>query len=263
MALVQDARLEDDPYPLRGRVAVVTGAAGGIGQAVARSLLDAGADVALLDAREQVLRAAGTRSVAGRGRALGLVADVTDVGALHRAREVVHRELGPADLVVANAGVMFGGPFEHASEAQWAAMVDVNITGSLHTARTFVDDLLAGAAHGRTADLVFVGSVASHLPMPEFSVYSATAAARAHLSRTLRAELSGRGVRVRHVEPGTTLTGLGAGIDDDAAARRLERLRAVEQPLTPEDVAHSVLFAASLPAHVNVAELVVLPTRQV
>ncbi|WP_454042210.1 SDR family oxidoreductase [Cellulosimicrobium sp. Marseille-Q8652] len=262
MSLVQSARLEDNPYPLRSRTAVVTGAAGGIGQAVARALLGAGANVASLDTRESVLRT--DRTVAPPGsRALGVVADVTDAQALRRAREEVHRSLGRVDLVVANAGVMYGGPFERSSEEQWASMVDVNIVGSLNTARAFVDDLLEAAAEERPTDLVFVGSVASHILLPDFSVYSATAAARAHLSRTLRAELSGRGVRVRHVEPGTTLSALGSEIDDDAARERLDRLRSVNQPLTPEDVAHSVLFAASLPAHVNVAELVVMPTHQV
>lgn len=261
--LVKDARLEDNPYPLRSRTAVVTGAAGGIGQAVARALLDAGASVASLDTRESVLLADRAEPAVPGARALGVVADVTDVQALHRARDAVHRSLGRVDLVVANAGVMYGGPFERSSEEQWASMVDVNIVGSLNTARAFIDDLLETAAEDRPTDLVFVGSVASHLLLPEFSVYSATAAARAHLSRTLRAELSGRGVRVRHVEPGTTLSALGSGIDDETARQRLNRLRAVDQPLTPADVAHSVLFAASLPANVNVAELVVMPTRQV
>ncbi len=263
MSLVQTARLEDNPYPLRGRTAVVTGAAGGIGQAVARALLHAGARVVSLDTRETVLRADRTATTTPGARALGLVADVTDVRELHRARDAVHRAFGRVDLVVANAGVMFGGPFERATESQWAAMVDVNIVGSLNTARAFIDDLLDAAAEEQPTDLVFVGSVASHLLLPEFSVYSATAAARAHLSRTLRAELSGRGVRVRHVEPGTTLTALGSDIDDEVAQERLRRLRAVERPLTPEDVAHSVLFTASMPAHVNVAEIVVMPTHQV
>lgn len=262
MSLVQSARLEDNPYPLRSRTAVVTGAAGGIGQAVARSLLEAGAQVASLDTRESVLGADRRTALPG-SRALGVIADVTDMHALRRAREAVHRSLGPVDLVVANAGVMYGGPFEQASEEQWAAMVDVNIMGALNTARAFVDDLLEAAAEDRPTDLVFVGSIASRILLPDFSVYSATAAARAQLSRTLRAELSGRGVRVRHVEPGTTLSALGSEIDDDAARDRLDRLRAVDKPMTPEDVAHSVLFAASMPAHVNVAELVVMPTHQV
>jgi NADP-dependent 3-hydroxy acid dehydrogenase YdfG len=263
VSLVQNARLEDNPYPLRGRTAVVTGAAGGIGRAVARSLLHAGARVASVDTRESVRRADPAGGAAPGAEALGLVADVTDVQALHRVRDAVHHAWGRVDLVVANAGVMFGAPFERASEAQWAQMVDVNLIGSVNTARVFVDDLLAAAAGEQPTDLVFVGSVASHLLLPEFSVYSATAAARAHLSRTLRAELSGRGVRVRHVEPGTTLTALGSEIDDDAAQERLRRMRAVERPLTPEDVAHSVLFTASMPAHVNVAEIVVMPTHQV
>ncbi|MGY1846119.1 MULTISPECIES: SDR family oxidoreductase [unclassified Blastococcus] len=246
-------------WPLLGRRAVVTGAAAGIGRAIGRGLLDAGASVAFLDRREEV-HAAADHPVAPGALTLGLVADVTDQAQLERAREEVHTRSGPVDLVVANAGVLLGGPFERSSAQEWAAVVDVNVGGALGTARVFVEDLLAAAARGRATDLVLMGSVAARGLFPAFSVYSAAAAATAQLSRTLRAELGERGVRVRHVEPGVTLTDLGAGITDPVARQRLASLRAAAQPLTAEDVARAVVYSTTLPPGTNLAEVVVVPT---
>ncbi|GAB2476475.1 SDR family oxidoreductase [Xylanimonas ulmi] len=263
MPLVQDSRLVDEPFPLRGRTAVVTGAASGIGRAVARALAHTGARVAALDVDDAGLDLVSTLDEEGAvGSVVGVRADVTDRRRLEAVRGEVRRRLGPADLVVANAGVMFGGPFELSDVGEWDQMIAVNVMGVLNTARVFVEDLLAAADKGRSTDLVIVGSVASHLLLAGFSVYSSTAAARAQLARSLRAELSDRGVRVRHIEPGTTTTGLGRGISDPRARESLERMRAVRDPLTPADVADAVVFSASLPVGVNLAEAVVLPTRQ-
>ncbi|GAB7192104.1 SDR family oxidoreductase [Kineococcus sp. NUM-3379] len=246
--------------PLRGRRAVVTGAAGGVGRALAEALLGAGASVALLDRRPLPFRAEDVPAASG-ATAFGVVADVADVDSMLRARGAVHDRLGGADLVVANAGIMVGGAFESSSAQQWRRMVDVNLSGSLITARVFAGDLLDAADRGAPSDLVFTGSIASYLLFPRFTAYSATAAAISQLSRTLRTEVGPRGVRVRHVEPGVTLTGLGAGIDDPDAVAHLAALRSAERPLTPEDVADTVVFTATFPPEVNVAELVVMPTR--
>ncbi|HWI75085.1 MAG TPA: SDR family oxidoreductase, partial [Baekduia sp.] len=193
--------------PLAGRVAVVTGATSGIGAATATALVADGAAVALVGRREERLDELAV--FLDDGGVVPIAADVSDPAAIARVAETVRAKLGRIDLVVANAGVMLGAPFEEADPAEWDRMIDVNIRGLLHTSRAFVPDLLAAAADGLPADLVHVSSVGSHLTFPNYGVYAATKAAVSHLTRNLRTELGPRGVRVKTVEPGLVATELG------------------------------------------------------
>ncbi|KOU69262.1 short-chain dehydrogenase [Streptomyces sp. MMG1533] len=250
-------------HPLDGRVAVVTGASGGIGAATARRLSADGASVALLGRREDRLKTLADEL--GRTTSetvLPLAVDLTDAAAVTGAALAVAGELGPVDLVVANAGAMLGAPFEQAARDEWDRMIDINLRGLLNTSRAFTDDLLAAAARGGPADLVHVGSVAGHVLYPGWAVYSATKAAVAHLTRNLRAELGPRGVRVKNVEPGVTSTELGADMQDTGMRDSLARMRAGLRPLAAGDIADAIAFAVAAPAHVNVAELVVVPVEQ-
>jgi NADP-dependent 3-hydroxy acid dehydrogenase YdfG len=247
------------PDTLAGRVAVVTGASSGIGAATARRLAEAGARVALLGRREARLKDLADQLGAA---ALPVVADVADQDSLAAAAATVHNGLGRVDLVVANAGVMLAAPFESARTGEWDQMIHTNITGLLHTGRVFADDLLASAAEGGPADLVHVGSVGSHLVFPTYSVYVATKAAVAHLTRNLRAELGPRGVRVKNVEPGLTATELGDHMTDGPGKDMLEQMLGMLKPLPPEDIADAIAYAVAAPRRVNVAELIVVPTQQ-
>ncbi|MDA0184501.1 SDR family oxidoreductase [Solirubrobacter phytolaccae] len=238
---------------LEGRVAVVTGASSGIGATTARQLAAAGAKVAAVARRADRLQQLGD--------VLPVAADVSDPTALQRVADTVHEQLGRVDLVVANAGVMLGAPFETADVDEWERMIDVNLRGLIRTGRTFADDLLAAAADGRPADLVHVGSVGGHLAFPNYGVYCATKAAVAHLTRNLRTELGPRGVRVKTIEPGVVATELGDDMTDPAGKAVLDQLREM-RTLDATDIADAILYATAAPAHVNVAELIVVPTAQ-
>ncbi|MGI5176655.1 SDR family oxidoreductase [Dactylosporangium sp. CA-152071] len=241
------------------RVAVVTGATSGIGAATAKRLADGGAAVALVGRRESRLKDLAAEI---GGSALPVAADVGDLDAMRAAAATIREALGPVDLVVANAGVMLAAPFEAAQTAEWQEMITTNVSGLLHTGRAFIDDLLAAAADGRPADLVHVGSVGGHMVFPNYSVYTATKAAVAHLTRNLRAELGPRGVRVKNVEPGFVLTELGDGMRDTAQRDQLAQWRDSIEVLTPEDVADAIAYATAAPARVNLAEIIVVPTQQ-
>ncbi|MEV1007964.1 SDR family oxidoreductase [Streptomyces sp. NPDC049881] len=246
---------------LAGRVAVVTGATSGIGAATARRLAAGGASVALLGRREDRLaELTGALRATAAAPVLPVAVDLTDTDALAAAAETVRAGLGRADLVVACAGAMLGAPFETADTAEWDRMLDVNLRGLLRTGRAFADGLLAAAGDG-PADLVHIGSVGGHGLYPNWSVYCATKAAVAHLTRNLRAELGPRGVRVHDVQPGVTLTELGDDMRDAGMRDALAGMRAGLRPLSADDVAESVAFAVGAPPHVNVAELVVVPVQ--
>jgi len=240
---------------LKNRTALVTGASSGIGAATARRLAAAGARVAVLGRRADRIE-----PLAKEIGALPVVADVT--GAFDEVVAAVHRELGPVDLVVANAGVMLAAPYEKQDPGEIDAMLATNLAGLLATGRAFAADLLAAAADGRPADLVHVGSVGGHVVIPTFAVYAATKAAVAHLTRVLRAELGPRGVRVRTVEPGLTDSDLGDGMLDREAREFLAGYRRSVAPIPSGDIAEAIAWSCELPPRVNVADLVVTPTVQ-
>jgi len=246
--------------PLTGRVAVVTGATSGIGAATAQALVAGGAAVAILGRRAERLDEL-SAALASDG-VLPIAVDVTDAAALTDAAARIRATLGRVDLVVANAGVMLGAPFEDADVDEWDRMIDVNVRALIRTGRAFAGDLLAAAAGGLPADLVHVGSVAGHLAFPNYGVYSATKAAVAHLTRNLRAELGPRGVRVKTVEPGLVATELGDDMRHEAGRAMLAGMREQLASLEPGDIADAIAYAVAAPARVNVAELIVVPTRQ-
>jgi NADP-dependent 3-hydroxy acid dehydrogenase YdfG len=240
---------------LSSRTAVVTGATAGIGTATAIALHEAGATVALVGRRQDRLDALAQEL---GERAVPVPADVAKDDLTGR----VHAAVGPVDLVVANAGVMLGAPFEHAEPGEWQQMVDTNVSGLLNTGRAFIDDLLEAAAQGRAADLVHVGSVGGHNLYPSYGVYCATKAFVEHLTKNLRLELGPRGVRVKSVEPGLVITELGDGMQHAETRDALQGKRAAHEPLDPSAIADAIVYSVGVPPNVNVADLVVVPVGQ-
>lgn len=244
---------------LNGRTAVVTGAASGIGEAIARTLAGAGARVALLARRADRVEELAAKLAADGGRAVPVAADVT--GDLAPAVAAVHDALGRVDLVINNAGVMLGNPFTNGREDEWHRMIDTNLKGLLNVSRAFTADLVAAGADG-PADLVNISSVAAFLAFPNYAVYGATKAAVSHLSANLRTELGPLGVRVTNLEPGLVHSELADHIDNPEVAAHLRTWRTEVPPLAAADVADVVAFLISRPKQVNLGHLTVLPTLQ-
>ncbi|MFD6161315.1 SDR family oxidoreductase [Nocardia sp. NPDC060256] len=244
---------------LTGRVAVVTGASSGIGAATAQRLAADGAKVALLGRRMDRLEELAARI---GGEALAVEADVSVQQSVLDAAATVRAAFGPINLVVANAGVMLGAPYESAQTDEWEQMIGTNINGLLYTGKAFIDDLLAAASDGERADLVHVGSVGGHLVFPNYGVYCATKAAVAHLTRNLRSEFGPRGVRVRTIEPGFVGTELGAGMLDEDQKTVLAGWRDDMEILVAEDIADAIGYSVNAPKRVNIAEMIVVPTPQ-
>ncbi|MFC8241289.1 SDR family oxidoreductase [Streptomyces chartreusis] len=247
---------------LTGRTAVVTGAASGIGEAVAVLLAERGARVALLARREQRLEEVAAKITAGGGSVLAVVADVTDDASVAAAVARIHETYGPVDLVVNNAGVMLGNPVEAGRLDEWQRMIDTNVTGVLRVIRAFTGDLVAAAGEGRTADLVDISSVGAHLAFPNYAVYGATKAAVTHLSQCLRTEFGPRDVRVTNVEPGFVESELRLHTDNAEVSGQVDGMLEAVGTLAAEELADVVAYAVSRPRHVNLRQIMAMPTRQ-
>ncbi len=247
---------------LKDRTAVVTGAASGIGAATARLLAGQGARVALLARREDRLTALAAEIEAGGGQAVPVRADLTSDASVAAAAGRVHDAYGRVDLVVNAAGVMLPNPIGDGRADEWARMIDTNLGGVLRVIGAFTADLCEAAADGGTADLVNVSSIGAHVQFPAYAVYGATKAAVTQLSASLRTELGGKDVRVTNIEPGLTATELGGHIDNAALSGQLAEMDDVIGSMSAEDVADLVAYVAGRPRHVNLRQVVILPTRQ-
>jgi NADP-dependent 3-hydroxy acid dehydrogenase YdfG len=247
---------------LTGRVAVVTGASSGIGEAAAEHLAGLGAKVAVLARRADRLTDLVARIEKNGGIALPLAADVTDAAALQTVADRVRGELGVADLLFNNAGVMLPAPVEELATEQWRHQIDLNITGLMNAIASFVPQLVEAAAQRGVADLINTSSIAAQNIFPNFAVYAGTKAYVTHLSRTLRTELGAKNVRVSAIEPGIVGTELQNHVTDEGAQTWLEGSKETIEWLTPQDIAEIVGFLASLPPRVNLQQVTIMPTRQ-
>ncbi|WAL93097.1 short-chain dehydrogenase/reductase [Streptomyces sp. Je 1-369] len=199
------------PGPLHHRTVVVTGAARGLGAALARELAHRDARLALLgleqDALEQV-------AAALPAPALALPVDVTDPAALHTAARTVRERLGPPSVVIANAGIAQAGPLQSADPHAWRRVIEVNLTGSALTAQTFLPDLLhTRGYHLQIASLAALGAV------PMLSAYCASKAGVEAFTHALRAETAHRGVAVGIAYLNWLDTGMLDEVDTYAALR--------------------------------------------
>jgi NADP-dependent 3-hydroxy acid dehydrogenase YdfG len=242
---------------LAGRTAVVTGAASGIGAAIARTLAANGAKVALLARRTERITELAEKIKADGGQAVAVTADVTSDSSVDAAVAAVHDAFGRVDLVVNDAGVMIPSEVAAASFDVWQKMLDTNVTGLLRVTKAFIADL---TAEGH-ADLVNISSIAAHRTFPAYAVYGTTKAAVTYLSESLRAELAPKGVRVTNIEPGLVRSELRDNITGEDKAM-LDKMHNDVGILAAEELADVVAYATSRPAHMNLRQIIALPTKQ-
>ncbi|MFI7386467.1 SDR family oxidoreductase [Streptomyces sp. NPDC049813] len=245
--------------PLDGRVAVITGASGGIGAAVAHRLAQDGAAVALLARRQSAVEAVAKEITAAGGVALALVGDVTAAEDLADAARRTGQELGTPDLLVNNAGVMHASPLADRRFDQWRDMLDTNVLGVLNTTAAFLPALVSASAAGRTTDIVNVSSIAgTTMFAPGYAVYNASKAAVSAISTTLRAELLEHRIRVTDLRPGLASTDVGRHLPQDV----VDRLHTEHRALRPAEVADVIAYVAARPGHLAMPSLVVAPLTQ-
>lgn len=236
------------PSDLAGRVAVVTGAAQGIGAAVVRTLVDHGATVAATDRDptgvEDLMADDGTDAV------IAYPLDVTDASAVDATIAAIENHLGPIDILVNVAGVLHVSPVTELTDRDWADTFAVNTTGVFHTGRAVAGSM---AARGR-GSIVTVGSNAAGIPRTGMAAYAASKAAATMFTMCLGLELARSGVRCNVVSPGSTDTPMQRALwtDPEAPKRVLDGDPATWRtgiPLgriaDPADIAEAVVFLAS------------------
>ena len=234
------------------RVAVITGASSGIGEATARALTADGYRVALLARRADRIEA-----LAGElgEQAIAVEADVTDRDSLVAAAQRVQDELGGADVLVNNAGVMLLGPFTSDQRAEQRQMVEVNLLGAMTATEVFLDQLQAGGG-----DLVNISSVAGRVAPAGFAAYAATKWGINGRSEALRVELQ-PDIRVTVIEPGAITSELTDHITDPAS-KRANQTATAEMGIPAQDIADIIAFAINRPQRVTLNEILVSPTAQ-
>ncbi len=244
---------------LDGKVAAITGASSGIGEATALALAHEGAAVALGARREDRLSDLAERIEADGGRALPIAVDVGDEASARGFVERAHSELGRLDVLVNNAGVMLLGPIEGADTQQWRQMVDVNLLGLLYCTHAALP-LMREQGGG---DIVNVSSVAGRFAGPGSGVYNLTKFGVNAFSEALRQEAVASKIRVVVVEPGYVETELQGHNEHPAVLEAIEKSKAkIGQVLKSEDIANGIFYAVSQPPHVAVNEVLIRPSGQ-
>jgi NADP-dependent 3-hydroxy acid dehydrogenase YdfG len=244
------------PGPLEGRVAVVTGASSGIGEATARALSDAGAAVALCARRTDRLEAL-AESI--DGPTFVRAVDVSDEEQATGFVRDAAGELGGMHVLVNNAGLMLLGPVSDQTTEDWRRMIGVNLLGLLYCTHAALP-LMARNGGG---DIVNVSSVAGRRADAGAAVYNMTKFGVHAFSEALRQEALHVKVRVTTVAPGFVETELQGHNTNPVVRRATERSREqIGQVLKAEDIATEIVHAVTRPAHVCVNEIVVRPTGQ-
>ena len=244
---------------LKDKVAIITGASSGIGEATARRLAESGARVVLAARRVERLEALAADIERRDGAALVAPTDVTDERSVQRLARTALDAFGRIDILINNAGIMPLSPISKLKVEEWDRMIDVNIKGVLYCiAATLPTMLEQGSGH-----IINLSSVAGRRSFPSGTVYSATKFAVRAISQGLRLELSPiEGIRVTDIEPGVVATELTHHITDKETADRFQEMWAEKTPLESIDIAETILFVLSRPDHVNVNEILVRPTDQ-
>jgi 3-hydroxy acid dehydrogenase / malonic semialdehyde reductase len=239
------------------RIAFITGATSGIGEATAKLLATSGYHLVICGRRKERLDAL-VNELSGLTKVISLLFDVKSSSEVNSAIESLPIEWSKIDILINNAGNAHGlDPIQTGSEADWDAMIDINVKGLLYVSKAIISGMIAR----KSGHIINLGSVAGKEVYTNGNVYCASKFAVDALTKGMRMDLNPYGIKVTAIHPGM--------VDTEFSLVRFkgdeERAKKVYQGLTPlfaSDIADTILYALSRPSHVVIADLVVLPTAQ-
>ncbi len=244
---------------LAGKVALVTGASSGIGEATATALAEEGARVAVLARRSDRLEKVVKRIKDAGGEAVPIVVDLMNEAQLREAIHQTKETFGRIDIMVNNAGVMLLGKIEGTDTGEWRQMLDINVLAVMLACHEILPGMKAqGGGH-----IVNISSVAGRQVKAGYSGYNASKWAVGAFSESLRQEVTKQHIRVTVIEPGMVATELRQHITDPEVRKAQEDAQHSITPLQAEDIAAVIVFAVTQPEHVSISEILVRPTEQV
>jgi serine 3-dehydrogenase len=237
------------------QVVLITGASSGIGAACAQVFARTGAKLILVARRQERLERL-ARELAGETHLLAL--DVRDRDRIESALSDLPDSWSEVDILINNAGLSRGLDKLYAGDIEdWEEMIDTNIKGLLYMTRS----LLPGMVSRDRGHIINIGSIAGHQAYPGGNVYCGSKAAVKIISEGLKQDLLGTSVRVSCIDPGMVETEF-SEVRFHGNTERAQKVYQGLTPLTPEDVADVVFFCATRPPHVNISEVLLVPTDQ-
>jgi 3-hydroxy acid dehydrogenase/malonic semialdehyde reductase len=239
------------------RIILITGATSGFGEACAQRFAKEGWQLILAARRKDRLIAL-QKKLGGETSVHIMSLDVRDQEAVMFELTHLPEKFSEIDVLVNNAGLALGLEPAHASDiSDWNIMVDTNIKGLMYCTRT----ILPGMVDRNQGHIVNIGSVAGDWPYPGGNVYGATKAFVKQFSRNLRADLFGTAIRVSNIEPGLAETEFSI-VRFKGDTNKAVKVYDGTQPITPEDIAEMVYWVVSLPRHININRLEIMPVCQ-
>lgn len=244
------------PVSLDGRVALVTGASSGIGEAAAIALAAAGAKVALSARRADRLETLVRQIEAAGGTALALPGDVVDEAVATAAVEQTVARFGRIDILVNSAGIIQASNIEHCDTAEFRRVLDVNLMGTLYTCKAAIAPMKAQGG----GDIINISSQAARKVAKILNSYSTSKFALNAMTEAMRQEVGGYGIRVCQLLPGATRTEVAGNISDPAMRSAMAAHVDKEGSVEASEIADAIVYIAALPKHVNVDLISIRPT---